>query len=156
MKYLKKCEEFYICGSKNKKKEIFAESGDKSLTLFQIIVKGKGRLITTFDSTSIDINKGDIMNCKSMLGKDRVLVSDKDGEDFYEVYGFNPLTPSEDWDAKKVTSSFRGDSNSWLICFDGSATINGNVVEKFDYAKLENKYYEVEVGDSLLGVFTKL
>ncbi len=156
MKYFKRCEEFYICGSKDKKREIFAESGDKSLTLFQIIVKGTGRLLTTFDTTTIDGSQGDIVNCKSMLGKDRVLVSDKDGEDFYEVYGFNPLIPSEDWDAKKVTSSFRGDSSSWIICFDGSATINGKVVEKFDYAKLEEKDYEVEVGDALLGVFTKI
>ena len=156
MKYFKRCEEFYICGSKDKKREVFAESKENSITLFQIIVKGKGRLITTFDSTSIDGSRGDIMNCKSMLGKDRVLVSDKDGEDFYEVYGFNPLTPSQDWDAKKITSSFKGDSNSWIICFDGSATINGKIVKKFDYAKLEDKDYEVEVADALLGVFTKI
>ena len=156
MKYFKKCEEFYICGSTNKKKEIFAESGDKSLTLFQIIVRGRGRLITTFDTITIDGSQGDIMNCKSMMGKDRVLVSDKNSEEYYEVYGFNPLNPTEDWDAKKITSSFKGDSNSWIICFDGSATINGKMVKKFDYAKLENKNYEVEVGDALLGVFTKI
>ena len=156
MKYFKKCEEFYICGSKNKKKEVFAESGDKSLTLFQIIVKGRGRLITTFDTTTIDGGRGDIVDCKSMMGKDRVLVSDKNSEDYYEVYGFNPLDPSEDWDAKKITSSFKGDSNSWIICFDGSATINGKIVKKFDYAKLEDKDYEVKVGDAFLGVFTKL
>lgn len=156
MKYFKKCEEFYICGSKNKKKEVFAESGDKSLTLFQIIVKGRGRLITTFDTTTIDGGQGDIVDCKSMMGKDRVLVSDKNSEDYYEVYGFNPLDPSEDWDAKKITSSFKGDSNSWIICFDGSATINGKIVKKFDYAKLEDKDYEVKVGDAFLGVFTKL
>jgi len=156
MKYFKRCEEFYICGSKDKKREIFAESKENSITLFQIIVKGKGRLITTFDSTSIDGSRGDIMNCKSMMGKDRVLVSDKDSEEYYEVYGFNSLDPSEDWDAKKITSSFRGDSNSWIICFDGSATINGKVVEKFDYAKLEDKDYEVVIGNALLGVFTKL
>ena len=52
--------------------------------------------------------------------------------------------------------SFVGDCQSWIICFDGSAIINGKVMEKFDYAKLEEKNYEVEVGDSLLGVFTKL
>ena len=156
MKYFKRCEEFYICGSKDRKRKVFAESGEKSLTLFQIIVKGKGRLITTFDTTVIDGSKGDIVNCKSMLGKDRVLVSDKDSEEYYEVYGFNPLDLSQDWDAKKITSSFKGDSNSWIICFDGSATINGKVVEKFDYAKLEENEYEVEVGDALLGVFTKI
>ena len=156
MKYFKKCEEFYICGSKNKKKEVFAESGDKSLTLFQVIVRGRGRLITTFDTTTIDGGQGDIVDCKSMMGKDRVLVSDKNSEDYYEVYGFNPLDPSEDWDAKKITSSFKGDSNSWIICFDGSATINGKIVKKFDYAKLEDKDYEVKVGDAFLGVFTKL
>lgn len=156
MKYFKKCEEFYICGSKDKKKEIFAETGDKSLTIYQIIVRGKGKLITTFDSISIDGSSGDIVDCRSLMGKDRVLLSDKDGEEHYEVYGFNSLTPSQDWDAKKITSSFRGDSNSWIICFDGSATINGKVVEKFDYAKLEDKDYEVEVDNALLGVFTKL
>ena len=156
MKYFKKCEEFYICGSKNKKKEIFAESGDKCLTLFQIIVKGRGRLITTFDTITIDGSQGDIVDCKSMMGKDRVLVSDKNSEEYYEVYGFNPLIPSQEWDAKKITSSFRGDTNSWIICFDGSATMNGKVVEKFDYAKLEDKHYEVEVGNALLGVFTKI
>jgi|TARA_B100000085_G_scaffold13840_1_gene11851 hypothetical protein len=156
MKYFKKCEEFYICGSKNNKKEVFAESGDKSLTLFQIIVKGRGRLITTFDTTTIDGGQGDIVDCKSMMGKDRVLVSDKDSEEYYEVYGFNPLDPSEDWDAKKIISSFKGNSNSWIICFDGSATINGKIVKKFDYAKLEDKNYEVKFDDALLGVFTKL
>lgn len=156
MKYFKKCEEFYICGSKNKKKEIFAESGDKSLTLFQIIVKGKGRLITTFDSMSVNGTAGDIVDCRSFKGKDRVLLSDKDGEDYYEVYGFNSLDLLQNWDARKITSSFVGDCQSWIICFDGSATINGKVIEKFDYAKLEQKNYEVEVGDSLLGVFTKL
>ena len=156
MKYFKKCEEFYICGSKNKKKEVFAESGDRSLTLFQVIVRGRGRLITTFDPTTIDGAQGDIVDCKSMMGKDRVLVSDKDSEEYYEVYGFNPLDLSQDWDAKKITSSFKGNSNSWIICFDGSATINGKIVKKFDYAKLEDKNYEVEVGDALLGVFTKL
>lgn len=156
MNYFKKCEEFYICGSKSKKKEIFAESGDKSLTLFQIIVKGKGRLITTFDTTTINGNKGDIVDCKSMMGKDRVIVSDTDCEEYCEVYGFGALTPFDDWDAKKITSSFKGDSNSWIICFDGSATINGKVIEKFDYAKLEDKDYEVEVGNALLGVFTQI
>lgn len=156
MNYFKKCEEFYICGSKSKKKEIFAESGDRSLTLFQIIVRGRGRLITTFDTTTIDCSQGDIVDCKSMMGKDRVLVSDKDSEDYYEVYGFNPLDRSQDWNAKKITSSFRGDSNSWIICFDGSANINGKVIKKFDYAKLEDKDYEVEIGNALLGVFTKL
>lgn len=156
MKYFKRCEEFYICGSKNKKKEIFAESGDKSITLYQIIVKGKGRLITTFDSMSIDGVAGEVVDCRSFMGKDRILLSDKDGEDYYEVYGFNPLVSSHDWSATKLTSSFTGNDKSWIICFDGTATINGKLVEKFDYAKLENKDYEVKVDDALLVMFTRL
>jgi hypothetical protein len=156
MNYFKKCEEFYICGSKNKKREIFAESGDKSLTLFQIIVKGKGKLITTSDSTSIVGMAGEVVDCKSFMGKDRILLSDKDSEDYYEVYGFNPLVSSHDWSATKLTSSFTGNDKSWIICFDGTANINGNLVEKFDYARLENKEYKVEIGDALLVVFTRL
>ena len=156
MKYFKKCEEFYVCGSTNKKKEIFAESGDKSLTLFQIIVRGRGKVSDPYDKKVIDCPNGEIVDIRSFLGKDRIILSDKNSEEYYEVYGFNSLIPSQEWDAKKITSSFRGDSNSWIICFDGSATINGKVVEKFDYAKLEDKHYEVEVGNALLGVFTKI
>ena len=156
MKYFKKCEEFYICGSKNKKKEIFAESGDKSLTLFQIIVKGRGKLITTSDSMSIVGMAGEVVDCRSFMGKDRILLSDKDSEDYYEVYGFNTLVSSHNWSATKLISSFTGNDKSWIICFDGTANINGNLVEKFDYAKLENKDYKLEINDALLVMFTRL
>ena len=153
MRYFKKCEEFFICGSTNKKKEVFAETSE-TLTLFYIVVRGGAKIVDPYNSTVINCSSREIVNIKPFLGKDRIaLFNKRDG--YYESYGFNPLNKSEDWSAKKITSSFMGDTKSWIICFDGEATINGKLVKKFDYAKLEDKHYEVEVGNSLLGVFTK-
>ena len=71
-----------------------------------------------------------------------------------------PLSPYQkkkniDWDGRLVTESFTGDDKSWLICFDGNPVVNGKVLHKLDYAKLEQKLYNVEVNDGLIGVFTK-
>ena len=45
---------------------------------------------------------------------------------------------------------------SWLVCFDGSPIINGKVLHRLDYAKLEKKSYNVEINDGLIGVFTRV
>jgi len=55
-----------------------------------------------------------------------------------------------------VKESFDGDDKSWLICFSGKPIINGVVVKPLDYAKLDNKHYEVTLNDAIVGVFTKL
>ena len=44
---------------------------------------------------------------------------------------------------------------SWLVCFDGKPVVNGKVLHKLDYAKLEQKLYNIELNDGLIGVFTK-
>ena len=72
------------------------------------------------------------------------------------MFGFNALTPSQDWDGRLVKESFDGDNKSWLICFSGKPIINGIVVKPLDYAKLDNKHYEVTLNDAIVGVFTKL
>jgi len=43
-----------------------------------------------------------------------------------------------------------------LVCFDGRPVINGVELARMDYAKLENKHYNVDIKDGLVGVFTKL
>ena len=52
--------------------------------------------------------------------------------------------------------SFDGNDKSWLVCFDGRPVINGVELARMDYAKLENKYYNVDIKDGLVGVFTKI
>ena len=54
-----------------------------------------------------------------------------------------------------MKESFDGDNKSWLICFSGKPIINGVVVKPLDYAKLDNKHYEVTLNDAIVGVFTK-
>ena len=42
-----------------------------------------------------------------------------------------------------------------MICFDGRPVINGIELARMDYAKLENKHYNVDIKDGLVGVFKK-
>ena len=72
------------------------------------------------------------------------------------VYGFNTLDLQQDWDGRLVDGSFEGDEKSWLVCFKGNPTINGKELRVMDYAKLENKHYDVHLNDAIVGVFTKL
>ena len=65
------------------------------------------------------------------------------------------MSKDVDWDGKLVTESFVGDDMSWLICFEGSPVVNGKILHKLDYAKLEQKLYNIELNDGLIGVFTK-
>ena len=71
-------------------------------------------------------------------------------------YGFSTLSYDQDWDGELVKGSFQGNQNSWLVCFRGNPTVNGVKLKVMDYAKLENKHYNVQLNDSLVGVFTKL
>ena len=40
--------------------------------------------------------------------------------------------------------------------FKQEPIINGVIVKPLDYAKLDNKHYEVTLNDAIVGVFTKL
>ena len=50
-----------------------------------------------------------------------------------------------------MKESFVGDNKSWLICFSGKPIINGVIVKPLDYAKLDNKHYEVIPNDAVVG-----
>ena len=55
-----------------------------------------------------------------------------------------------------VKDNFTGNDKSWLVCFDGYPVVNGQDLKRWDYAKLDNKEYEVNINDGVIGVFTKL
>ena len=78
------------------------------------------------------------------------------GKEKFLIFGFNSLERNQDWDGKLITESFDGDDRSWLICFNGNPVVNGKELNSLDYAKLENKRYDVNIKDGLIGVFTKL
>ena len=55
-----------------------------------------------------------------------------------------------------MKQSFDGDNKSWLICFSGKPVINGITMNPLDYAKLDNKNYQVNLNDAIVGIFTRL
>ena len=76
-------------------------------------------------------------------------------DEYSELYGFNSNSREQDWDARIIRDSFDATIRDWLICFDGTATINGNEMRKLDYASLSDKHYDVNVNDALLILFSK-
>ena len=153
--YLKKCEEFSICSQVGDSAGlVYVEPAVDRMTMYQIAVKGSGRLSSIFNS-EFEVGDANGINFSSMkhyMGQTTILES-------YEpdhIYGFNTLNKNQDWDGKLINESFDGDDKSWLVCFDGRPVINDVELARMDYAKLENKHYNVDIKDGLVGVFTKL
>jgi len=149
----KMCEEFYICCTQGGEGVIHVEKHEDNKTLYAIQAKGSGRCATIFSSDYIEGDeKQNNFGCmKQFIGKHVIFES---YEPFIQ-YGFNTLSYDHDWDGKLVKESFDGDDRSWLICFKGNPIINGKELRVMDYAKLENKHYDVTLNDALVGVFTK-
>ena len=100
----------------------------------------KERAITNF----IDLKK--YLNCQTIF----------ESYEPFHIYGFNTLSKNQHWDGKLVNESFEGDDKSWLVCFDGRPVINDVELSRMDYAKLENKHYNLISNNSIVGVFTKI
>ena len=149
----KMCEEFYICCTQGGEGIVHVEKHEDNKTLYAIQAKGSGRCATIFSSDYIEGDeKQNNFGCmKQFIGKHVIFES---YEPFIQ-YGFNTLSYDHDWDGKLVKESFDGDDRSWLICFKGNPIINGKELRVMDYAKLENKHYDVTLNDALVGVFTK-
>ena len=154
MRYNKKCEEFSICCEVGQAGVIVLEKSTERFTSYQIVVKGSGRMAKVFDSDYIvgDSHKNNFIDMKKYLGQSTIFES----HELFLIYGFNTLSKNQDWDGKLIDKSFEGNYKSWLVCFDGRPVINGVELARMDYAKLENKHYNVDIKDGLVGVFTKL
>ena len=152
-RFFKKCEDFSICSELGDSDCIVAEHTEERRTLYQIIVYGSGRFARPFESEFkvLDSLDNNFVNMKGYLHDHTIFHSTEP----FHMYGFNALEKNIDWDGRLVTESFTGDDKSWLICFDGSPVVNDKVLHRLDYAKLEQKLYNVEINDGLIGVFTK-
>ena len=151
---IKKCEEFYICAEYGDKDAVGVEYSGR-FTMYQYIISGT----TSFNLIDGDkliqerySRENELIDVKKYLN-DRLLVIAE--QDMFMV-GFNTLDRNVDWNGKLVKDNFIGDDKSWLICFDGYPIINDQELKRWDYAKLENKEYNVIINDGLVGVFTKL
>ena len=153
--YLKKCEEFSICSQVGDSAGlVFVEPAVDRMTMYQIAVKGSGRLSSIFNS-EFEVGDANGINFSSMkhyMGQTTIFESYEP----FHIYGFNTLNKNQDWDGKLIRKSFDGDDKSWLVCFDGRPVINGVELARMDYAKLEKKYYDVDIKNGLVGVFTKI
>mgnify|MGYP001170365058 FL=1 len=155
-KYYKKCGDFIICGYEAEKGSIGHEYGGYRTTLYQIVVKGSGKIAKLFDSNvkDLSVSSGRLVDLKDLLGKDVVFQFTEDTE----VFGFNTLDVKQDWNAQLITDTFTASSDdSWIVCFDGKSSINDKDFEKYDYSKVtKGTEYKVTLNNSILVLFTKV
>ena len=155
-KYYKKCGDFIICGYEADKGSIGNEYGGYRTTLYQIVVKGSGKIAKLFDSNvkDLSVSSGRLVDLKDLLGKDVVFQFTEDTE----VFGFNTLDVKQDWNAELITDTFTASSDdSWIICFDGKSSINDKDFEKYDYCKVtKGTEYKVTLNNGILVLFTKV
>lgn len=151
---IKKCEEFYICAEYGDKDAIGVEYTGR-LTMYQYIISGS----TSFNLVDGDkliqeiyTRENELVDVKKYLNERLLVVAE---ENLFMV-GFNSLDRNVDWDGKLVKDNFIGNDKSWLVCFDGYPVVNGQELKRWDYAKLDNKEYDVNINDGVIGVFTKL
>ena len=155
-RYLKKCEEFILCAELGGKDFIGIERSKFRYTLYQYFIHGSASFYEISDDDGIGsrttAKEKQLINVKKYLNKN-VLCHAHDN--FY-VAGFNPLDKNDDWDGKIIEESFYGNDRSWLICFDGKPIVNGKELKLFDYAKLKDKHYNVNLNGGVIVMFTKL
>ena len=156
-RYFKKCLDFSLCCSIGDADEIHVEHAKERNTMYQVMVKGSGKLgvpFEPFDDNLIEVAKAPaFVDLKKYLGKHTIFHSNEP----FIMYGFNTLPDDNQlWDAKLVTESFRGNKKYRLVCFDGRPVINGVELERMDYAQLEDKDYDVQINDGLVGLFWKI
>ena len=150
-RFFKKCEEFSICSEIADSGDYFVDGYPDNTTIYHICTMGSVRLAKPFNGEVDLLSNGELFDCRKYLYEQRIYQA---LEDLY-IIGFNPLKPEQDWDGELIKNSFMGNVKSYLICFDGKPVVNGKKMEKWDYASLVNKIYEVELNDGILALFTK-
>ena len=150
-RFFKKCEEFTICSEIGDAGDYLFEESLDSMTMYHVLIKGRGRLGAPYEAEYLEEGPYVLIDAKKYLGKQRIYYGVED----FQIIGFNPLSKNHDWDGRLVTESFDGDSKSWLICFDGNPIVNGKELNRWNYAQLEDKHYDVIINDGCIGVFTK-
>ena len=152
-RYFKKCGDFSLCCTIGDVNEIHAEHARERTSMYQIMVRGSGKMGVPFDDSLTEIATAPaFVDIKKYMGKHTIFHSHEP----FTMYGFNTLDKRQLWDAKIVTESFRGNDEGRLVCFDGRPVINGVELERMDYAKLQHKDYDVQINDGLVGLFWKI
>ena len=152
-RYFRNCDAFTICCNISESNNIISEHHDLGYLLYHIGVKGVGRVGIPFSSDykPLDAVNNNLVNMKEWIDEHKIYTTDEHSE----LYGFNSLNRDQDWDARIIRDSFDATIKDWLVCFKGMAVVNGKPMKKLDYAKLDEKHYDVYADNSLLVLFTK-
>ena len=147
-------DDFALCNIKFDDEWTGIHSADENKGLFYYLYSGSPKLGVAFENTLINLTKGSLTSTKSYLSKSLII----EASDSCDILIFNSTDKSQDWSGSLVTSTFTCDnSNSYLICLDGTPTVNSTALQKFDYSKLTSgKEYAVTLNGGVLGLFTIL
>ena len=148
-------DDFAVCNIKFDDGWIGIHSANENKGLYYYLYSGSPKVGIAFENTLINLTKGVLTSTKQYLNKS--IIIEAAASDSCDILIFNTLDTSQDWNGSLVTSTFTCDNaNSYLICLDGTPTVNSTTMQKFDYSKLTSgKQYSVTLNGGVLGLFTK-
>ena len=148
-------DDFAVCNIKFDDGWTGIHSANDNKGLYYYLYSGSPKVGIAFESTLINLTKGALTPTKQYLNKS--IIIEAAASDSCDILIFNTRDVSQDWSGSLVTSTFTCDnSNSYLICIDGTPTVNSKTLQKFDYSKLTSgKEYSVALNGGVLGLFTK-
>ena len=146
-------DDFALCNIRMNKGWVGIHEADENKGLYYYLYSGSPKVGVAFEDTLITLTKGALTSTKQYLSKSIIIET----SDNCDILIFNTTDESQDWSGSLVTSTFTCDnSNSYLICIDGTPTVNSKTLQKFDYSKLTSgKEYTVALNGGVLGLFTK-
>ena len=147
-------EDFALCNLKIDKDWVGVHPANDNKGLYYYLYSGSPKIGVAFETTTLNLNQKELFSSKSHIGKSLIL----EASSACDLLIFNTLDTSQDWNGSLVTSTFTCDNaNSYLICLDGTPTVNSTTMQKFDYSKLTSgKQYSVTLNGGVLGLFTKV
>ena len=147
-------EDFALCNLKIDKDWVGVHPANDNKGLYYYLYSGSPKIGVAFETTTLNLNQKELFSSKSHIGKSLIL----EASSACDLLIFNTLNTTQDWNGSLVTNTFTCDNeNSYLICLDGTPTVNSTTMQKFDYSKLTSgKEYSVTLNGGVLGLFTKI
>ena len=146
-------DDFALCNIKVDSGWVGVHPANDNKGLYYYVYSGSPKIGVAYETTTFNLNQKELFSSKSHIGKSLIL----EASDDCDVFIFNTLDKAQDWNGSLVTSTFTCDNtNSYLICLDGTPTVNSTTMQKFDYSKLTSgKEYSITLSGGVLGLFTK-
>ena len=149
-----KLDDFALCNIKVDSGWVGIHPKVENYGLYYYLYSGSPKVGLAFETTLISLTQGALTSTKSHLDKSVII----EASDSCYILIFNSTDKSQDWSGSLVTNTFTCDNaNSYLICIDGSPSVNSTTLQKYDYSKLTSgKQYTISLNSGVLGLFTKV